>query len=53
MAWLISSGIMSLDGYIADEAGRFDWSMPDTEAHTAVNDLTRSVGTFLPGSADV
>jgi dihydrofolate reductase len=49
MAKLIYSGIMSLDGYIADQAGKFDWSMPDTEVHTAVNDLTRSVGTFLLG----
>jgi dihydrofolate reductase len=49
MAKLIYSGIMSLDGYVADQAGKFDWSMPDTEVHTAVNDLTRSVGTFLLG----
>jgi dihydrofolate reductase len=46
---LIYSGIMSLDGYIADRAGRFDWSVPDTDVHTAINDLTRSVGTFLLG----
>ena len=47
MAKLIYSGITSLDGYVADQAGRFDWSVPDTEVHTAINDLTRSVGTFL------
>ena len=40
---------MSLDGYIADRAGKFDWSGPDTEVHTDINDLTRSVGTFLLG----
>ena len=40
---------MSLDGYIADRAGKFDCSAPDTEVHTVINDLTRSVGTFLLG----
>ncbi|MGH9161788.1 MAG: dihydrofolate reductase family protein [Vicinamibacteraceae bacterium] len=49
MAKLIYSGIMSLDGYIADRAGKFDWSVPDEEVHTVINDLTRSVGTFLLG----
>jgi dihydrofolate reductase len=49
MAKLIYSGIMSLDGYIADQAGKFDWSVPDEEVHTVINDLTRSVGTFLLG----
>ena len=49
MAKLIYSGIMSLDGYIADRAGKFGWSVPDAEVHTAINDLTGSVGTFLLG----
>ncbi len=49
MAKLIYSGIMSLDGYIVDRAGKFDWSVPDKEVHTVINDLTRSVGTFLLG----
>jgi dihydrofolate reductase len=49
MAKLIYSGIMSLDGYIADRAGKFDWSAPDTEVHAVINDLTRSVGTLLLG----
>jgi dihydrofolate reductase len=49
MARLIYSGIVSLDGYVADRAGRFDWGVPDTDVHTAINDLTRSVGTFLLG----
>lgn len=48
MAKLIYSWIMSLDGYIADQAGKFD-CVPDTEVHTAINDLTRSVATFLLG----
>jgi dihydrofolate reductase len=49
MAKLVYSGIMSLDGYIADRDGKFDWSAPDEEVHAFVNDLTRSVGTFLLG----
>ncbi len=49
MAKLIYSGIMSLDGYVADRNGKFDWSVPDEEVHAVINDLTRSVGTFLLG----
>ncbi len=49
MAKLIYPGIMSLDGYIADRDGKFDWSVPDEELHTVINELTRSVGTFLLG----
>lgn len=49
MANLIYPGIMSLDGYIADREGRFDWSMPDEEVHAFVNGLERNVGTYLLG----
>jgi dihydrofolate reductase len=49
MSKLIYSAIMSLDGYIADEEGNFDWAEPDEEVHTHVNDLERQVGTFLLG----
>jgi dihydrofolate reductase len=49
VAKLIYSAITSLDGYVADEDGRFDWSVPDEEVHTFVNDLERQVGTFLYG----
>jgi len=49
MAKLIYSGITSLDGYVADEDGNFDWSVPDEEVHTFVNDLERPVGTYLYG----
>jgi putative acetyltransferase len=49
MAQLIYSTIMSLDGYIADQDGNFDWAAPDEELHTFFNDLTRPVGTYLYG----
>jgi dihydrofolate reductase len=49
MAKLIYSAITSLDGYIADEDGNFDWAVPDEEADTFVNDLERPVGTYRYG----
>jgi len=49
VAKLIYAAIMSLDGYIADEAGKFDWAVPDDEVHTFINDLTRPIGTYLFG----
>ena len=49
MASLIYSAIGSLDGYIADEHGKFDWAAPDEEVHGFVNDLARPVGTYLLG----
>jgi dihydrofolate reductase len=49
MAKLIYSAITSLDGYVADESGNFDWAEPDEEVHTFVNDLQRPVGTYLLG----
>jgi dihydrofolate reductase len=48
-AKLIYSAITSLDGYVADREGRFDWSAPDEEVHAFVNDLEREVGTHLFG----
>jgi dihydrofolate reductase len=41
--------LMSLDGYIADEVGNFDWAAPDDDVHRFINDLIRPVGTFLYG----
>jgi dihydrofolate reductase len=49
MAKLIYSTITSLDGYVADEDGNFDWAAPDEEVHTFVSDLERPVGTYLYG----
>jgi hypothetical protein len=49
MAKLIYSAITSLDGYVADEDGKFDWAEPDEEVHSFVNDLYRPVGTYLYG----
>lgn len=49
MPKLIYSAITSLDGYIADEDGNFDWAAPDEEVHTFVNELERPVGTYLYG----
>ncbi len=49
MAKLIYAAIASLDGYVADEDGNFDWSAPDEEVHRFVNDLERQVGTHLYG----
>jgi dihydrofolate reductase len=49
MAKLIYSAITSLDGYIADEDGNFDWAVPDEEVHAFINDLDRPLGTYLYG----
>ncbi len=49
MARLIYSAIASLDGYVEDERGRFDWGAPDDEVHAFVNDLERPIGTYLYG----
>ena len=49
MAKLIYAAITSVDGYIEDADGRFDWAAPDEEVHAFVNDLERPVGTYLFG----
>ena len=49
MAKLVYSAITSLDGFVADENGKFDWAAPDEEVHRFVNDLERPVGTYLYG----
>jgi dihydrofolate reductase len=49
MARLIYAAIASLDGYVEDEGGKFDWAVPDEEVHAFVNDLERPLGTYLYG----
>jgi dihydrofolate reductase len=49
MGQLIYTGITSLDGYVADSNGNFDWSAPDEEVHAFVNELERDAGTYLYG----
>jgi dihydrofolate reductase len=46
---LVYSAIASLDGYVADEQGNFDWAAPDDELHAFVNELERPIGTYLYG----
>ena len=49
MAHLIYSAIPSVDGYVADERGNFDWAAPDDEVHRFVNAEERPIGTYLYG----
>lgn len=49
MGRLCYSAISSLDGYVADDEGRFDWAAPDAEVHAFVNDLERPIGTYWLG----
>ncbi len=49
MSKLIYAAIASLDGYVEDEEGKFDWAMPDEELHAFVNDQERPIGTYLYG----
>jgi dihydrofolate reductase len=49
MADLIYIAIASLDGYVADERGKWEWSVPDEEVHGHINEQLRSIGTHLYG----
>jgi dihydrofolate reductase len=49
VAKLIYSAIASLDGYVEDKGGEFEWAAPDEEVHAFVNDLERPIGTYLYG----
>jgi dihydrofolate reductase len=49
MGRLVCAGLVSLDGYVADAAGNFDWAAPDPEVHAFVNDLESNIGTYLYG----
>ena len=49
MAKLIYASNVSLDGYIEDERGVFEWTAPDDEVLAFITDVLRSVGTYLYG----
>jgi dihydrofolate reductase len=49
LAKLIYSAITSVDGYVSDEAGNFDWAAPDEEVHRFINAEERPIGTYLYG----
>ncbi len=49
MARLVYAVLVSLDGYVADEAGNFDWAAPGEDVHSYINQLERSVGIYLYG----
>jgi dihydrofolate reductase len=46
---LTYSALCSLDGFIEDEAGTFDWAEPAEDVHAFINDLERGVDTYLLG----
>ncbi|MEP6482637.1 MAG: dihydrofolate reductase family protein [Rhodoglobus sp.] len=49
MAQLIYQALTSLDGYVNDAKGNFDWAEPNEQVHEFVNDLERPIGTYLYG----
>jgi len=49
MGRLVYTVLASLDGFVADESGRFDWAEPGEDVHRAVNELEATVGTYLYG----
>ncbi len=49
MGTLIYAANTSLDGYLEDETGSFDWSVPDEEVHAFWNEHERHIGTSLYG----
>src|SRR5688500_15415780 len=49
MAKLIYSAFTSLDGYVADENGNFQWAELDEEVFASINDRERQNGTYLFG----
>ena len=49
MSKLVYSALASLDGYVEDADGAFDWAAPDEEVHAFVNELERPIATYLYG----
>ena len=48
MSKLIYITNTSLDGYVEDEAGAFDWVNPD-QVHAFIAELLQPIGTYLYG----
>ena len=49
MGKLIYAANISLDGFLEDETGSFDWSVPDEDVHAFWNEHERHIGTSLYG----
>jgi dihydrofolate reductase len=49
MAKLIYVTNVSLDGYIEDESGSFDWTSTNDDLFEFITDLVRPIGTYLYG----
>ncbi|NUR05827.1 MAG: deaminase [Nocardioidaceae bacterium] len=49
MAELVYAAITSLDGFVTDAQGGFEWAAPADDLHAYVNDRERTVGTYLYG----
>jgi dihydrofolate reductase len=49
MAKLIYVANVSLDGYVEDTDGRFDWTQPSDEVFAHITELVRPIGTHLYG----
>jgi len=49
MGKLIYLVTTSLDGYVADDKGNFDWTSPSEEVLAFVDNVLKNVGTFLLG----
>ena len=49
MAKLIYDAFTSLDGYVADETGNFEWAELSDEVHAFINSRERQIGTYLFG----
>ncbi|QIM22668.1 deaminase [Phycicoccus sp. HDW14] len=49
MGRLVYGANMSLDGFLEDASGSFDWSVPDEELHEFWNEHERGIGTSLYG----
>lgn len=49
MGRLVYTAITSLDGYVNDTTGGFEWAAPDPQVHQHVNDAERAATTYLYG----